>query len=66
MTLVGDFADDLDNDVGLGALGVDVGDADFGVLEVEELDALVDGLLLSDTTTSTWSIAFVPFVLHRR
>jgi hypothetical protein len=44
LALVGDFADDLDNDVGVGALGIDVGDADFGVLVVEVLDALVDGL----------------------
>jgi hypothetical protein len=27
-------------------LGIDVGDADLGVLEVEKLDALVDCLLL--------------------
>ena len=44
LTLVGDLANDLDDDVGVRALGVDVGDADFGVLEVELLDALVDGL----------------------
>lgn len=44
LALVGDLANDLDDDVGVGALGVDVGDADFGVLEVELLDALVDGL----------------------
>lgn len=44
LTLVGDLTNDLDDDVGVGALGVDVGDADFGVLELELLDALVDGL----------------------
>ena len=44
LALVGDLADDLDDDVGVGALGVYVGDADLGVLEVEALDALVDGL----------------------
>jgi hypothetical protein len=46
LTLVGDLANDLDDNVGVGALGVDVGDADLGVLEVEALDALVDGLRL--------------------
>jgi hypothetical protein len=40
LALVGDLTNDLDDDVGIGALGVDVGDADFGVLEVELLDAL--------------------------
>ena len=47
LALVGDLADDLDDDVGIGALGVDVGDADLGVLELEMLDALVDSLLMS-------------------
>jgi hypothetical protein len=47
LALVGDLADDLNDDVGVRALGVDVGDADLGVLEVESLDALVDGLCLS-------------------
>jgi hypothetical protein len=47
MALVGDLANDLDDNVGLGALGVNVGDADLGVLEIKELDALVDGLRLS-------------------
>jgi hypothetical protein len=46
LTLVGDLANDLDDNVGVGALGVDVGYADLGVLEVEALDALVDGLRL--------------------
>lgn len=45
LALVGDLTNDLDNDVRIRALGVDVGDADLGVLEVELLDALVDGLL---------------------
>jgi len=44
LALVGDLTDDLDDDVGIGALRVDVGDADLGVLELELLDALVDGL----------------------
>jgi hypothetical protein len=46
LALVGDLTNDLDDDVGIGALGVDVGDADLGVLEVELLDALVDGLYM--------------------
>jgi hypothetical protein len=46
LALVGDLTNDLDDDVGIGALGVDVGDADLGVLEVELLDALVDGLCM--------------------
>lgn len=47
LALVGNLANDLDNDVRLGALGIDVGNADLGVLEVETLDALVDGLSAS-------------------
>jgi hypothetical protein len=46
LALVGDFANDLDDDIGIGALRVDVGDTDLGVLEVELLDALIDGLYL--------------------
>ena len=46
LALVGNLTNDLDDDVGIGALGVDVGDADLGVLEVELLDALVDGLCM--------------------
>jgi hypothetical protein len=45
LALVGDLTDHLDDDVGVRALGVDVGDADFGVLELELLDSVVDGLL---------------------
>ncbi len=44
LALVGDLTNDLDDDVGIGALRIDVGDADLGVLELELLDALVDGL----------------------
>jgi hypothetical protein len=40
----GGFADDLDDDVLEGGLGVDVGDADLAVLELELLDALLDVL----------------------
>jgi hypothetical protein len=47
LALVGDLADDLDDNVGVGALGVDVGDADLGVFELVLLDALVDGLVTS-------------------
>jgi len=34
----------LDNDVGVGRLGVDVGDTDFAVLEVKLANSLVDCL----------------------
>ena len=44
LAVVGDFSNDLDDNVRIGALRVDVGDADLGVLEVEVLDALVYGL----------------------
>jgi hypothetical protein len=44
LRLVGDFADDLDDDVDVGGLGVDVGDADLAVLELELLYPVVDGL----------------------
>jgi hypothetical protein len=44
LALVGDLTDDLDDDVGVGALRVDVGNADLGVVEVEVLDALINGL----------------------
>lgn len=42
--LVGDLANDLDKDVLQRSLGVDVGDADLAVLEVELRDALLDVL----------------------
>lgn len=43
--LVGNFANDLDDDAALvSSLGVDVGNADLAVLEVELLDALLDSL----------------------
>ena len=45
--LVRDFTDDLDDDVLVGGLRVDVGDADLAVLEVELFDAVVDGLRFS-------------------
>jgi len=42
--LVGDFTDDLDDDVLVRSLRVDIGDTDLAVLKVERLDAVVDGL----------------------
>ena len=42
--LVGGFADDLDDDVVEGSLGVDVGDTDFAVLEVEFSNTLLNSL----------------------
>jgi hypothetical protein len=65
LALVGDFADDLDNDVRVGALGIDVGDADFGVLVVEILDALVDGLFWSASLHSLVH-SVIPSVLRIR
>jgi hypothetical protein len=44
LSSVRDLADDLDDNVCVGALGIDVGDADLGLVEVELLDAVVDGL----------------------
>jgi hypothetical protein len=42
--LVGDLANDLDDNVVIRGLGIDVGDADLALGEVKLLDALVDGL----------------------
>lgn len=42
--LVGDLSDNLDDDVRVGGLGVDVGNADLAVLEVKPLDGLLDVL----------------------
>lgn len=44
LRLVRDLANDLNEDVVVGSLGVDVGDTNLAVVEVEVLDALVDGL----------------------
>jgi hypothetical protein len=44
LRLVGDLADDLDDDVDVGCLGVDVGDADLAVLELKLLYPVVDRL----------------------
>ena len=42
--LVGGLTNDLDDNVVEGSLRVNVGDTDFAVLEVQLLDALLDGL----------------------
>lgn len=44
LAFVGDLANDLDDDVRVGALRIDVGDPDLGVLEVELFDSVVDRL----------------------
>jgi hypothetical protein len=44
LALVGDLADDLDSNVGVGGLRVDVCDADLGIMEVEVFDAVIDRL----------------------
>jgi hypothetical protein len=44
LRLVGDLANDLDDNVDVGRLRVDVGDADLAVLELELLYPVVDGL----------------------
>jgi hypothetical protein len=44
LRLVGDLANDLNDNVDVGRLGVDVGDADLAVLELELLYPVVDGL----------------------
>ena len=42
--LVRDLTDDLDDDVGVGGLRVDIGDANLAISEVEVLDVLIDSL----------------------
>jgi hypothetical protein len=42
--LVGGFANDLDDDVVEGSLRVDIGDADFAVLEVKLANAFLNSL----------------------
>jgi hypothetical protein len=66
VALIGDLADDLNDNVGLGALGVDVGDANLRVLEVVELDALVDCLLLSASSRLYELAILIPSVRRRR
>jgi hypothetical protein len=41
---VGRFSDDLNDDVIVGCLGIDVGNADFAVLKIEFFDALLYSL----------------------
>jgi hypothetical protein len=57
LAVVGDFSNDLDDNVRVGALGVDVGDADLCVLEVEVLDALVYGLCRGQWGCLVWRMA---------
>jgi len=42
--LVGCLSDNLDNDVLVGSLGVDIRNANLAVLEIQSLDALLNGL----------------------
>jgi len=44
--LVGCFTDDLNDNVIVGGLGIDVGDADFAVLEIELFDTFLNSLWL--------------------
>lgn len=46
LALVGDLANDLDDDVCVGSLRIDIGNADLCVMEIELLDAIVDSLSL--------------------
>jgi hypothetical protein len=66
IALVGDLADDLNDDVGFRALGVDVGDANLGVLEVVVLDALIDCLLSSASIRLRDTATAIPFVQRKR
>jgi hypothetical protein len=66
LALVGDLANDLDDNVGVGALSVDIGNADLGVLEVKALDALVDSLGLLVPTPSHRRRVIIPSVLRKR
>lgn len=50
--LVGGFTDDLDDDVVEGSLGVDVGDTDFAVLEVEFANTFLNSLLTLDKSSA--------------
>lgn len=45
LRLVRDLTDDLDDDVGVGGLGVDVGYTNLAISEIEVLDVLVDSLV---------------------
>jgi len=42
--LVRDLTNDLNDDVGVGGLRVDIGDANLAISEVEVLDVLIDSL----------------------
>ena len=56
LRLVRDLTNDLDDDVGVGGLGVDVGYTNFAISEVEVLDVLVDSLVIVSVhvTGYTW------------
>lgn len=56
LVLVRDLADDLDDNVGIGSLRVDVGDADLAVLEIQLLYAVVDGLSIISTPAKSPSM----------
>lgn len=42
------FTDNLNDDIVVGCLGIDIRNADFAILEIELLDALLNGLCLLD------------------
>jgi len=44
LALVGDLANDLDDNVGVRTLGVYVCDTDLSVMEVKLLDSIIDSL----------------------
>lgn len=53
LAAVGDFANDLNDDVRVGALGIDVGDADLGIVEVKLFDAVIDSLRSEELVKAT-------------
>lgn len=65
LALVGDLADDLDDDVGIGALRVDIGDADLGVFVFKTLDAIIDGLSHVRSAMFATDGSDIPSGLHR-
>jgi len=66
--LVGDLANDLDDDVDVGRLGVDIGDADLAVLELELLYPVVDclGEMLLGRVDDLVDVRFLPSDRCRR
>lgn len=61
LRLVRNFTDNLDDNIGVGSLGVNIGDTDFAVLELEVLDALVD--CLSESVMPPGSLYQCPYLL---